>query len=82
MIGPTPSDPPRRARSAALRNRHILDRADKLFLGALNPAGQLKALTPLPPHLYKCGGKGRTEKIAVIQEEQACRETFTVSHIQ
>lgn len=40
MIGPTPSDPPRRARSAALRNRHILDRADKLFLGALNPAIQ------------------------------------------
>ncbi len=33
------------ARSAALRNRYILDHADRLFLGARDPAGSLKGLT-------------------------------------
>ena len=46
------------ARSAALRNRYILDHADRLFLGALDPDGSLKELLSLPPHLYKCGGGG------------------------
>ncbi len=32
------------ARSAALRNRYILDHADSLFLGALDPEGSLKEL--------------------------------------
>jgi len=41
------------ARSAALRNRYILDLADWLFLGALDPDGSLKDLMSLPPHLYK-----------------------------
>ena len=44
------------ARSAALRNRYILDHAESLFLGALDPSGSLKELMSLPPHLYKCGG--------------------------
>ena len=44
------------ARSAALRNRYILDHADTFFLGALDPDGSLKDLMELPPHLYKCGG--------------------------
>ena len=43
-------------RSETLRNHYILDHADKLFLGALDPNGSLKDLSPLPPHLYKCGG--------------------------
>ena len=43
-------------RSENLRNHYILDHADKLFLGALDPNGSLKDLSPLPPHLYKCGG--------------------------
>ena len=43
-------------RFAALRNRYILDRADRLSLGALNASGSLKAYTSPPPHLYKCGG--------------------------
>ena len=46
------------ARSAALRNRYILDHADSLFLGALDPSGSPKGLMSLPPHLYKCGGSG------------------------
>lgn len=33
------------ARSAALRNRYILDHADRLFLGTCDPAGSLKGLT-------------------------------------
>ena len=33
------------ARSAAQRNRYILDHADKLFLGARDPADLLKGLT-------------------------------------
>ena len=41
---------------AVLRNRYILDHADNLFLGALDPSGSLKELMSLPPHLYKCGG--------------------------
>ena len=46
------------ARSAALRNRSILDHADRLFLGALDPDGSLEELLSRPPHLYKCGGYG------------------------
>ena len=41
------------ARSAALRNRYILDRADSLFLGALDPDGSLKDLLSPPSHLHK-----------------------------
>ena len=36
------------ARSAALRNRYILDHADRLFLGALDPNGSLKDLSTTP----------------------------------
>ena len=32
------------ARSAALRNRYVIDHADRLFLDALNPEGSLKRL--------------------------------------
>ena len=39
------------ARSAAQRNRYILDHADSLFLGALDPDGSLTDLLPLPSHL-------------------------------
>ena len=46
------------ARSAAQRNRYILDHADSLFLGALDPDGSLTDLLPLPSHLYKCEGSG------------------------
>ena len=42
--------------SDALRNRYILDHADKLFLGARDPDGSLTDLFPLPSHLYKCEG--------------------------
>ena len=45
-------------RSAAQRNRCILDHADKLFLGALDLDGSLTDLLPLPSHLYKCEGSG------------------------
>ena len=38
------------ARSAALRNRYILDHADRLFPGALDPKGPLKGLLKQPPH--------------------------------
>ena len=49
------------ARAAALRNRYILDQADRLLLGALDLDGSLlKKLSPLPPHLYKCGGSGES----------------------
>ena len=48
------------ARSAARRNRCILDHADKLFLGALDPDGSLTDLFPPPSHLYKCEGSGRS----------------------
>ena len=48
------------ARSAAQRNRCILDHADSLFLGALDPDGSLTDLLPLPSHLYKCEGSGRS----------------------
>ena len=41
------------ARSAALRNRYILDHADKLFLGALDPSGSLKDLLSQPSHLHE-----------------------------
>ena len=51
------------AHSAALRNRYILDHADSLFLGALDPNGSLKELLPLPPHLYKCGGSVKANSI-------------------
>ena len=44
--------------SDALRNRYILDHADKLFLGARDPDGSLTDLLPLPSHLYKCEGSG------------------------
>ena len=44
------------AHSAALRNRYILDHADRLFLGALDPDGSLKGLLKIPSHLYKCEG--------------------------
>ena len=44
------------ARSAAQRNRYILDHADSLFLGALDPDGSLTDLLPPPSHLYKCEG--------------------------
>ena len=41
------------ARSAAQRNRYILDHAEEpLFLGALDPDGSLTDLLPLPSHLY------------------------------
>lgn len=33
------------ARSATLRNRYILNHADRLFLGARDPADSLKGLT-------------------------------------
>mgnify|MGYP004523759113 FL=1 len=33
------------ARSATLRNRYILDHADRLVLGTRDPAGSLKGLT-------------------------------------
>ena len=36
------------ARSAALRNRYILDHVDRLCLGALDPDGSLTDLLPLP----------------------------------
>ena len=52
------------ARSAAQRNRYILDHADKLFLGALDPDGSLTDLLPLPSHLYKCEGSGRPLALA------------------
>ena len=48
------------ARSATLRNRYILDHADSLFLGALDPDGSLTDLLPLPSHLYKCEGSGKS----------------------
>jgi len=38
------------ARSAALRNRYILDHADKLFLGVLDPNGSLKNLQKRMSH--------------------------------
>ena len=47
------------ARSAALRNRYILDHADRLFLGALDPKSSLKELLKLPSHLYKCEGSDK-----------------------
>ena len=49
------------ARSAAQRNRYILDHAEEpLFLGARDPDGSLTDLLPLPSHLYKCEGSGRS----------------------
>ena len=44
--------------SDALRNRYVLDHADKLFLGARDPDGLLTDLFSLPSHLYKCEGSG------------------------
>ena len=48
------------ARSAAQRNRCILDHADSLFLGARDSDGSLTDLLPLPSHLYKCEGSGKS----------------------
>ena len=56
------------ARSAAQRNRYILDHADSLFLGARDPDGSLTDLFPLPSHLYSRSCKTQLQQTAARRQ--------------